>query len=46
MFVESQILTIIFAPLIAYVAAALLFAAIESKGTLSQLFVGNIKSGQ
>lgn len=46
MFVESQILTLIFAPLLAYVAAALLFAAIDSKSSLSQRFIGYTKSGQ
>jgi hypothetical protein len=46
MFVESQILTLIFAPLFAYVAAALLFAAIESKSSLSERFTGYMKSGQ
>jgi hypothetical protein len=46
MFIESQILTLIFAPLLSYVAAAILFAAIDSKSSLSQRVVGYMKSGQ
>jgi phosphate/sulfate permease len=45
MFAESQIITLIFAPLLAYVAAAILFAAIESKVSLSQRFNAYVKGG-
>ncbi len=46
MIIQTQILMLIFAPLLAYVAAAVLFTAIESKGLFGQRVLSNVKSGQ